>query len=344
MIFEPVPLELGGVLNPTWLSDALGQRYDGCRVADVAVLSQTATIASKLRLQLSYADRGVPAAPQHVYVKGYFDEGASYASAGCAEAQFYRQLAGHVGMRSPECHYVGLDEETGRSVLLLEDLVRPDVALRTALDQFSPAESAATLQQLAALHASTYNAAALTEDWLSPRMTPMAERLPAERLQELLDQPRGEGIPDNVRNGKRVRDAMLALGAEVQKDHCLLHGDTHAGNIYLTNGLVGLYDWQTVQRGSWALDVSYHIAAVLEVPERREHERDLLEGYLDHREELGIPVSERADAMNAYRRQLAYGYFLWSMTQYTDEAITTVTVRRLGQAVADHDTFGLLGA
>jgi hypothetical protein len=31
------------------------------------------------------------------------------------------------------------------------------------------------------------------------------------------------------------------------------------------------------------------------------------------------------------------------MTQYTDEAITTVTVRRLGQAVADHDTFGLLG-
>jgi aminoglycoside phosphotransferase (APT) family kinase protein len=171
----------------------------------------------------------------------------------------------------------------------------------------------------------------------------MADRVPAEHLQKLLDQPRGEGIPDRVRSGKRVRDAMHALGAEETMNPCLLHGDTHAGNIYLTDGLPGFYDWQTVQRGSWALDVSYHIAAVLDVADRRACERDLLEGYLDHRAALGAPVDDRTGAMDAYRRQLAYGYFLWSMTQYTDEAITTVTVRRLGQAVADHDAFGLLG-
>jgi aminoglycoside phosphotransferase (APT) family kinase protein len=343
MMFDPVPLELIGALDPTWLSAALGQRYEGCRVTDVAVLSQTATIARKLRLQLSYADPGIPAAPRHIYVKGYFGEGASYASAGYAEAQFYRYLADNVGMRVPGCHYVGLDEPSGRSLLLLEDLVRPHIALRTAFVPFSPAESAATLQQLATLHAITVNAPILGEEWLSPRMTPMADRVPAERLQQLLDQPRGEGIPGNVRSGERVRAAMHALGDEDHQEICLLHGDTHAGNIYLTNSDAGLYDWQTVQRGSWALDVSYHIAAVLEVPERRAHERELLESYLDCREQLGEPVVERADAMDAYKRQLAYGYFLWSMTQYTDEAITTVTVRRLGQAVADHDTFGLLG-
>jgi aminoglycoside phosphotransferase (APT) family kinase protein len=344
MTFDPVPFELADVVDPTWLSTALGQRYAGCRVAGVEMLSQTATIASKLRLQLSYAEPGVPAAPERVYVKGYFGEGANYASAGYAEAQFYRRLADGVDMPVPEAYYVGIDEETARSVLLLEDLVRPRTALRTALDPpFTPAESAATLQQLAGLHASTRDAAALGEDWLSPRMTPMADRVPAEHLQRLLDQPRGEGIPDRIRNGRRVRDAMLALGTEDTREPCLLHGDTHAGNIYLTDGLPGLYDWQTVQRGSWALDVSYHIAAVLEVADRRQHERDLLEVYLDRRAALSAPVADRSIAMDAYRRHLAYGYFLWSMTQYTDEAITTVTVRRLGQAVADHDTFGLLG-
>ncbi len=228
-------------------------------------------------------------------------------------------------------------------MLLIEDLARPGTELRTALQPFSPAESAAALEQLASLHATELKPGTLDQEWLASRMAPMADRVPVERLQELLDRPRGDGLPDDVRNGRRVSEAMRALDAEIPSTPCLLHGDTHAGNIFLEDDGAGLFDWQLAQRGSWALDVSYHIASVLETEDRRRYEGDLLRGYLDRRAALGAPVPDEAGAMDAYRRHLAYGYFLWSMTQFTPEPITTATVRRLGHAVADHDTFGLLG-
>ncbi len=342
-MFEPVPTTVDHVVDRAWLSTALGLQYEGCEVRDVTVLTQTATIASKVRLELSYENSGSPTAPRRVCVKGYFGEAASFGAAGLAEALFYRELAASVDVRSPHCHYVGLDERSGRSLLLLEDLARPGTELRTALQPFSPAESAAVLDQLAAIHATALDPATLEQDWLVPRMAAMADRVPVERLQELLDWPRGEGLPDEVRNGRRVSEAMRALVAEIPSSPCLLHGDTHAGNFYLESGAVGLFDWQLAQRGSWALDVSYHIGSVLETEDRRRHEEELLLGYLDRRAALGAPVPDRAGAMDAYRRHFAYGYFLWAMTQFTPEPITTATVRRLGHAVADHDTFGLLG-
>ena len=341
--FNAVPETVEEVLEPSWLSAALSQRHPGCRVEEVRVVSHTWTIASKLRLELTYAEPGTPAAPPFLCVKGYFRDAARLGGAGGPEARFYRELAGSAGTRTAECHYVGMAEEGGQSVLLLEDLARPGTELRTALTPFTPEESAATLEQLAHLHSGSWDPALLAQDWLSPRMGLMAERMPAERLQELLDRPRGDGLPDEIRDGARVRDAMAALDAEVPARPCLLHGDTHAGNVFFSHQQAGLYDWQLVQRGSWALDVSYHIAAVLETEVRRRHELDLLAGYLDHRAALGSEVPDRGAALEAYRRFLAYGFFLWSMTQFTDEAITTATIRRLGHAVADHDTFGLLG-
>ena len=342
-VFDPIPLDVDQVLDPVWLSEALGSRYPGCRVAGVDVLDRKATIAGKVIVGLTYEEPGEPAAPASLCVKGYFGEMDAYRSAGTPEAHFYRELQHEVDTRVPVCHYVGFDEATGRSLLLLENLAVAGTELRTALTPFTVEESAAALEQLAVLHATRVGPAGLDRGWLVPRMASMAERVPAERLQELLDRPRGEGLPDGVRNGRRVNDGMRVLGETLPPELCLLHGDTHAGNIFLRPGSAGLFDWQLVQRGSWALDVSYHIGSVLETGVRRAHEGALLETYLDRREALGAPVADRDGAGDAYRRYLAYGYFLWSMTQFTDEDITTVTVRRLGQALADHDTFGLLG-
>ncbi len=89
-MFDPVPATVDQVVDPTWLSAALGLQYDGCRVKEVTVLTQTATIASKVRLELSYEHPGSPAGPRRVCIKGYFGDGASLGSAGLAEALFYR--------------------------------------------------------------------------------------------------------------------------------------------------------------------------------------------------------------------------------------------------------------
>lgn len=342
-VIEPVPETVEQVLDVGWLSDAMAQEHPGCRVSSVEVVSHTWTIASKLRIELAYDEPGSPPAPGALCVKGYFRDGARLGGAGGPEALYYRDLAARAGVRTAVCHYVGLDEKTGRSVLLLQDLARPGTTLRNALTPFTPDESAAALEQLAHLHAGPWDNGTLALDWLSPRFASMVERVPPEALQKLLDRPRADGLPDDVRNGRRVHDAMRVLGEEIPSTPTLLHGDTHAGNIFFGDRTAGLYDWQLVQRGSWALDVSYHIGAVMETEVRRQAERELLRGYLDQRSALGATMPEWDEAFEAYRRHLAYGYFLWSMTQFTDEAITTATIRRLGHAVADHSTFELLG-
>ena len=50
-----------------------------------------------------------------------------------------------------------------------------------------------------------------------------------------------------------------------------------------------------------------------------------------------------ADNSAEYRAHLAYGYFMWAITQMVDPPIIETFTRRLGLAVADHDSFGLLG-
>jgi hypothetical protein len=55
----------------------------------------------------------------------------------------------------------------------------------------------------------------------------------------------------------------------------------------------------------------------------------------------GAPAPDADDAWFEYRAHLAYGYFMWAITQMVDPPIIVTFTRRLGLAVADHDSFGL---
>ena len=342
--FDPVPSNLDDVLDAEWLSRALGTRHAGCVVRSAAVRNSLTTVASKYFLAVEYVDPGSPAAPGRLCVKAYFGDKRALARAGASEARFYRDWAPSTTTRIPDCSYVGFDEDSGASILILEDLWAAGATPLDALHQFTPELAAATLRQLAHRHAETWEHARLHEPWLAPRMLSLAQTVPAERLQELLDRPRADGLSPAVRNGARVRAAMQALGQSPESSpRCMLHGDTHAGNVFATEAGPGLLDWQLIQRGTWATDVAYHIGSVLETEDRRRCEWALLEGYLQRLVELGVPVPSWEEAVTLYRQHLAYGFFLWAMTQYTPEELTTKTVRRLGHAVEDHETFERLG-
>ena len=341
--FDPVPSSLDDVLNAEWLSHALGTKHAGCLVRSATVRDSLTTVASKHFLVVDYAEPGSPPAPGRLCVKAYFGENRAMSRAGESEARFYRDWAPSTGTRIPACSYVGLDE-SGSSILVLEDLWAAGATPLDALHRFTPELSAATLRQLAQRHAETWEDPRLHESWLAPRMLSLSENVPAERLQELLDRPRADGLSPAIRNGTRVRAAMQALGRLPETSpRCMLHGDTHAGNIFDTEAGPGLLDWQLVQRGSWATDVAYHIGSVLETEERRQSEWDLLRRYLQRLGELGVSVPSWESAVTLYKLHLAYGFFLWAMTQFTPEDLTTATIRRLGHAVEDHGTFELLG-
>src|SRR3546814_9564871 len=82
------------------------------------------------------------------------------------------------------------------------------------------------------------------------------------------------------------RSGIKALAARnTALPQTLLHGDCHPNNIYWTADGPGFADWQLVQRGNWALDVAYHIAAVLPIAAAEREERALLDHYLDRSEE-----------------------------------------------------------
>jgi aminoglycoside phosphotransferase (APT) family kinase protein len=123
----------------------------------------------------------------------------------------------------------------------------------------------------------------------------------------------------------------------------LLHGDCHAGNIFRAPAGFGLIDWQIVQRGGWALDVAYHLSAVLDVRLAEREERTLLNHYLDIARSLGNSVPSREHAWEQYRKSMVYGYYLWAITRRVEPAITNVFVNRLGSAIERHDSYSLLG-
>ena len=190
-LFVQVPLSLDEVLEADWLGEALRSHHAGCVVRSVAVRDSRATVASKHFLTVDYRDPGSPAAPERLCVKAYFGEAYGRSRAGESEARFYRDCAPSTATRIPACSYVGLDEGSGSSILILEDLIAAGATPLDALHRFTPELSAATLRQLAHLHAETWESARLHEPWLGPRMLALAQNLSDDRLQELLDRPPG---------------------------------------------------------------------------------------------------------------------------------------------------------
>jgi aminoglycoside phosphotransferase (APT) family kinase protein len=148
-----------------------------------------------------------------------------------------------------------------------------------------------------------------------------------------------------VRDAARLQKGLEALAADVRgRPLCLVHGDAHAGNVYRdTGGALGLVDWQILQKGSWAMDVAYHLAAVLPPEVRRASERQLLADYCARLTVHGGPEIGADEAWRSYRIAMIYGYYLWSITRKVEPEIIDTFVHRLGTAVHDLESFELLG-
>ncbi len=98
-----------------------------------------------------------------------------------------------------------------------------------------------------------------------------------------------------------------------------------------------------LQRGGWALDVAYHICAVLPVDVAEAHELALLGHYLETARGLGCTLPDAETAWAQYREAAIYGYYLWAITRRVDPPIIAQFFQRLGSAVSRHESHALLG-
>lgn len=347
--FNPTPTELDELFSPPWLTQALSETYPGVEVVGVQIVETLRTTASKIRFTVDYA-KPQPGVTNAFCVKGFFDSDltkSQAASVGVKECDFYTRIAPQLPIRLPRCVYAGVDREAKLGVFIMEDLIAQGARFFSALDPVTVDQVAGTLQQLALLHASHATPEAIDGlAWMGPGVLQMDPTviISAAELQTMLDGPRGVGLSDRVRNAASLQRGLVAL-AEKNRGwrQFLVHGDAHAGNLFLTPDGPGVIDWQCHQCASWALDVAYHINAILTVELAEQNERRLLGHYLQALSAAGVEAPTLDDALEQYRFAAIYGYFMWGITRRVDPAIINVFVNRLGSAVARHQSFDLAG-
>jgi aminoglycoside phosphotransferase (APT) family kinase protein len=334
-----VPEKLADALSPEWLSRALGLAVT--RVETVEVIR---TVATKVRLIALRDDDGEPIA---LCIKGLLDSDEMTRMGGptmVKEADFYGLVAPHVAVRVPDHVVSVIDREKRQAVVIMRDVIAGGGQFCSALDPFTADQTAASIEQLAALHAG--RALLADRPWITRRIDDFATRphLSAAQLQALLDDPRGASLAARTKDAARLLSALAPLAArDAGRPQFLVHGDAHAGNIFRTAEGTGLIDWQLLQAGGWALDLAYHIAATLPVDLAAAEERHLLDHYLGLMRGHGCAMPEADTAWCEYREAMVYGYYLWAITRRVDPPIIHAFTARLGAAVERLESFELLG-
>lgn len=341
MTNSPAPADEAVVLSPEWLTSVLSRRYPSAVATGTHVVERIETVATKVRFRVEYAQH--TDAPTALCAKGYFNPERRRTTR--AEGDFYRLAAQDLPVRTPPCVYAAVDDDTGHALILMHDLVASGARFLDPTTTYGSDRAAATLDQLAALHATTWDGKRpALHQLFPPRLVRLSTHLGPDLHQSLLDDGRAQGISDQVRRADRLIAAMGAMDRlRAAEPAGLIHGDLHSGNIYeQADGQPGLIDWQVVQRGVWALDVAYHLATVLDPDELAREERALLEHYLDRLDSHGVTPPDRDHAWSLYRAHLPYGLFMWSITRAPDRPIIEHLTDRLGRAVERHRSLDLL--
>jgi Phosphotransferase enzyme family len=336
-----IPRTAGEVLDPEWLGLALDDLGPEDHVVGVETVDSSKTLAEKIRFRVTVEGSDGQRRIRAYCVKAHLDD--SPVNTLMSEACFYRDLASLVEIRTPRAYYTGVDEAAGQAMVIMDDVIGAGGEFLSARTPYPLSTVRDSLSQLAGLHASTWGDAQPTDlEWLAPRIVNMVDLFPIEVLQKLLDDGRGPEVAAELRNAENLVEAVRQTGRHELT--CVIHGDTHSGNVYLDSaGRANWLDWQVVQQGNWATDISYHLGTVLDVETRRAHERDLLRHYLGELDARGIAPPAWEEAWDQYTLSFSWGYFLWVITTISSRDIVLLHIPRLAAALTDHDTFRRLG-
>jgi hypothetical protein len=346
------------MLTPEWLTAVLCRDVPGGRVLDVRVGRGDNGTSARRAVTVTYNAAGEAAGlPTALFTKSTATL-ASRILLGLTdivegEAVFYNGIRPELALRSPRSFYAGFDPRSRRSLLILEDLSVEGWSFPNPLSNaVTRADAEDMVEQMAIYHAAL---------WDSPRFaTDLVALRPALAWQENLNRKVGFG-KRTLTGLDRARDIvppelyarrtevypafMQSLSLQRQAPATLLHQDVHLGNwLRDPNGRMGLYDWQCVARGHWALDYSYALAGALSTDDRRSWEKDLLSLYLEKLAEHGVarPPSYE-EGWLAYRQQpmhaLAFGLFTLGGSRFEPELqprdYTLSAIKRISQHVVD---------
>jgi len=352
-------------ISPRWLTSTLCTNVPSAAVLAVEVVGGDNGTSARRALKVAYNDAGRDAGlPERLFSKSTatFYSRLLLGITGIAEGEslFYNDVRPSLKLRSPNAYYAGFDPRSYRSLVLLEDLAVQGWSFPDPLDNpVTRGDAEDMVAELAAYHSALWDSTRLDRELRTLR--------PALEWQENLN--RKVGFEKRTLKGlERARDVvpevlyrrrdevyaafMASLALHRNGSTTLLHQDLHLGNwLRDEDGRMGLYDWQCVARGNWALDYSYALAGALDSEDRRNWEEDLLRSYLERLRDGGVHTPPTFDeAWLAYRQQsmhgLVFGLFTLGDSVLEPELqprdYTLAAIERISQHVADLDSLTVL--
>jgi hypothetical protein len=354
---EDVPRSPAAV-TPEWLTLALCSDKHA-RVTSVHHEHISSGTASRDRLHVTYDGDPdtVAGLPTTVFVKstpGFLTRLQVGATGGAeAEIRFYMRIRPELSVLAPRGYYGKSDRRSGRSLLLIDDLASgPPVTFgdprsvhidRTRAEQL--------VETLASVHGAVAGHPRFNSDWRWVRTSLQVQSALngavdfARRSQIGLDRA-GDLVPPTLlaERGRLHEMLMRSLELDGEAPADLLHTDVHAGNWYMTDAGMGLFDWTAVARGRGTRDLAYALSSNLTTEDRRAWERELVAQYAERRS------ADPEETWTSYRQQMLFGLYYWVYTlgggrlqpKMQADDLTRIIVSRTVQATLDLDTFAAL--
>ena len=356
--FVRLPVRIEDVTAP-WLSEALATRHAGVRVETLEQDRVIYGTAAKVRVRVSYNDAGQRARlPESLWVKlGVGEHRHMMAPAYFDEMRFYRDLQPLLGVNAPACYFAAHDDDADQSIVILDDLVERGARIWRPTDTLDYAQAATFLDAQAAYHARFWDSPELepggTLDWLVAQgkdhttMGYVEAHLAPDAWAACMREPRGVVLPRILQDRDWMERAFRELiELDQRRPYCVVHSDTHIGNLYTeADGRPGFLDWQAYRKGPWAHDVTYFIVSSLDWVDRRAWEKPLLAHYLARLASCGVQAPDFETAWLAYRQQIIWGLFFWSVNPlaFQPETVDTVYSARFAIAAIDVGTRDAIG-
>jgi hypothetical protein len=321
------------LVSAEWLSRALEPVVPGIDIARVEVLDQHSGTTGRMRIRLDRAP-GSPG-PDSVFVKlPPFDESQRQLVAatdmGRREAWFYAGPAREVPLPVPAPYYAAAGDEPTEYVIVLEDLVARGCRFTTRLEPVAEDGGGQLIEGLARLHAHFWNDDRFDDElsWVRPAMRgPFGAMLVDDARAQFADE-----FPP-------VFTALCDLYVEHHERICelwddgertLIHGDTHAGNQFVGDRGVGLYDWAVLSRSPGIRDIAIYLGNSCPTELRRDHERRWIGAYREVLVREGVDAPSFDTLWDRYRMAVLYAWVASTTTASMGSKWQPIEVGRLG--------------
>ena len=356
---EPPFVRAAGDVTPRWCSEVLSR--SGALAPGAAVTAVepepigTGQMAETARLRLDVDPPG--GGPASVVAK-FASADPTSRSTGVAtsayriEVGIYREVAGRLAGRVPRCHFAAGGEGEGWFTVVLDDVAGASQSEQLA--GCDESRAAGALAELAAIHASTWEAPELAAlPWLA-RWGADSARSTAALVVPLypgfLERYGDRLAPEHRDLGQRFMDRLEGWLAGRTGGHAVTHGDFRLDNLLFggDDPRPWVVDWQTALWAPAVGDVAYFIGGSLTTEVRRRSEATLIEGYRRGLEARGVAGGGGAGFDDDYRLAAFGGVFmaigasmLVKRTERGDTMFTT-NFSRHAQHVLDLDAEGAL--